>query len=72
MSGEFIANEINGLSIYKKLLVVVSIKEKEMSEVALLPCLFGKHNPMPRTNRVKTLIMKKSSKTCPICIEGFK
>ena len=43
-----------------------------MSEVALLPCFIEKTLKIPHVNKVKTLIMKKSSKTCPICIEGFK
>jgi E3 ubiquitin-protein ligase DOA10 len=43
-----------------------------MSEVGMLPCLMHKPEIMPRATRVKTLVMKKSSKTCPICIEGFK
>jgi hypothetical protein len=43
-----------------------------MSEIAILPCLQQHNITMPKTNRVKTLIMKKSSKTCAICIDGFK
>ena len=38
----------------------------------MLPCFALKHDCAPRINKIRTLIMKKSSKACAICIEGFK
>lgn len=43
-----------------------------MSEVALLPCLMMMSKGEGQRGRVKTLIMRKSSRVCAICMEGFK
>lgn len=39
-----------------------------MSEIAVLPQIQQIQRTEPK---VKLMIMKKSSRTCPICIEGF-
>lgn len=51
---------------------LINNKQSQMSQIALLPCLQQNTVNLPKVNRVKTLIMKKSSRTCAICIDGFK
>ena len=61
------------LSLNKKIeflliINIVTLKRMSSALVELAPCVVGEQAPL----KIQTMVMKKSKKTCAICIEGFQ